>query len=130
MILFYKTTILVAFLELKIIYRWCTMGSIWWLSQIFFLIQKDFISFTYTYIYIWNSINELFDISLLLNFFFPKKTPVQVGSLEQWTCRHCTLGSIWWLSLIFFIWIGGICDLSNWMHDIGIWCFPPNSFFF
>ena len=43
------------------------------------VVESDFLPYSkgfyiiYLHIYIWNSINELFDISLLLNFFFQKK---------------------------------------------------------
>ena len=42
------------------------------------VVESDFLPYSkgfyiiYLHIYIWNSINELFDISLLLNFFFQK----------------------------------------------------------
>ena len=101
------------------------------------VVESDFLPYSkgfyiiYLHIYLYMEFNQwVIWYFPPIKLFFQKKNPVQVGSLEQWTCRHCTLGSIWLLSLILFIWIGGICDLSNWMHDIGIWCFPPNSFFF
>jgi hypothetical protein len=47
------------------------------------VVESDFLPYSKGfYIIYFTSINELFDISLLLNF-FSKKNPVQVGSLEQ-----------------------------------------------
>ena len=60
------------------------------------VVESDFLPYSkgfyiiYLHIYIWNSINELFDISLLLNFFSKKKPQSKLGlwSNEQADIAH------------------------------------------